>query len=265
MTKTWKPPYPEHPAVDWTQMKPVQRGQRSRRMMVEITCPWCKEKRFDDASQTIYRVKKGTFTGYCYKDRLLQKARSDRLPRLDHPAVRWDVTKIVNAGRQRLTRVQVTCPTCKSVRFAQTGSTAAHIREGRFTGICVTCSPRAKKRGWTILSRGRKIEPNKGYIRLGRSGVAPEDLHLFDAMKLGNSGRGSHVMEHRLVMARMLGRPLTTRELVDHMDGDKLNNEPSNLRLYIRGKNMPGETTGYGTYYHEWQMALAEIRRLKGE
>lgn len=66
-----------------------------------------------------------------------------------------------------------------------------------------------------------------------------------------------------MVMARKLGRPLTSYELVDHMDGIKTNNDPSNLRLYRRGRNEPGETTGYGTYYHEWQMALARIRELE--
>lgn len=46
------------------------------------------------------------------------------------------------------------------------------------------------------------------------------------------------------------------------MDGNKTNNSMENLRLYIKGKNQPGSGIGYGTYYHEWQTALAEIRRL---
>jgi len=36
-------------------------------------------------------------------------------------------------------------------------------------------------------------------------------------------------MEHRLVMSKTIGRPLKTNELVDHMDGNKINNHPSNL------------------------------------
>lgn len=64
-------------------------------------------------------------------------------------------------------------------------------------------------------------------------------------------------------MARVLGRPLRSNELVDHMDGNKLNNDPSNLRMYVRGKNQPGETSGYGTYYDEWQRALARIAELE--
>jgi len=66
-------------------------------------------------------------------------------------------------------------------------------------------------------------------------------------------------------MARQLQRPLQSNELVDHMDGIKTNNDPTNLRLYIRGKNQPGETSGYGTYYHEWQLALTRIHELEQE
>lgn len=40
---------------------------------------------------------------------------------------------------------------------------------------------------------------------------------------------GKHVGVHRLVMEKVLGRPLKPTEHVHHIDGDKLNNDPSNL------------------------------------
>lgn len=42
---------------------------------------------------------------------------------------------------------------------------------------------------------------------------------------------GKHVLEHRVVMSRFLGRALLTTEIVHHRDGDGLNNEISNLEL----------------------------------
>ena len=42
----------------------------------------------------------------------------------------------------------------------------------------------------------------------------------------------AHKLVHRLVAAEMLGRPLRRGEVVHHIDGNKLNNEPGNLRVF---------------------------------
>lgn len=38
--------------------------------------------------------------------------------------------------------------------------------------------------------------------------------------------------EHRVIAEQMLGRPLTDTEVVHHIDGDKRNNDPSNLMVF---------------------------------
>lgn len=67
----------------------------------------------------------------------------------------------------------------------------------------------------------------KGKVRRVRSNgyyaiYCPEHPHAF--------GRG-FVYEHRLVMERHLGRLLDSSEIVHHIDGNRLNNDLSNLRL----------------------------------
>lgn len=84
---------------------------------------------------------------------------------------------------------------------------------------------------------------------------------MFDIMRGGRGG----VLEHRWVMAKHLGRPLTSKELVDHESGGLAENLISNLRLYVRGKQQPGSAPGHGTYYHEWQLAEARVRQLEAQ
>lgn len=45
---------------------------------------------------------------------------------------------------------------------------------------------------------------------------------------------GKAILEHRYVMEQHLGRPLKSSELVHHRDGNKLNNDLSNLELTDR-------------------------------
>lgn len=50
----------------------------------------------------------------------------------------------------------------------------------------------------------------------------------------GTDKRG-RIYEHRLIMQRRLGRPLSKPEVVHHIDGDKRNNHPDNLEVMPTG------------------------------
>jgi hypothetical protein len=65
-----------------------------------------------------------------------------------------------------------------------------------------------------------------GYIQLG---LAPDDP--FVEM---SRGKDRSVLEHRLVMAEHLGRPLTRDEEVHHLNGIKTDNRLENLELWTR-------------------------------
>jgi hypothetical protein len=68
---------------------------------------------------------------------------------------------------------------------------------------------------------GRYVDGN-GYAQVW---IDPQDPIALMATDTG------HVPEHRLVMARSIGRPLTKTETVHHIDGDKLHNNIENLQL----------------------------------
>lgn len=251
-------PQPEHPQVDWTTKARDERG----RMTVQVTCPICNKTRLRSAYDVARRIREGKFDGRCLADSTIGKIRSDnQIGRQPHPAVDWSNIRLIANSIQRTSYVLVVCPICNESRWCQVQIVAHAIAGGGFTGNCIKCGSNAKKRDWLVLSPGRKIEPSKGYVRISRHAVSPEDQWLWDGLKR----TGSMVLEHRFVMSKVLHRPLLANELVDHMDGNKINNDPSNLRLYIRGRNMPGETSGYGTYYHEWQLALARIKELEDQ
>lgn len=78
-------------------------------------------------------------------------------------------------------------------------------------------------------ARGRmvetRVEEKSGYISIGLRDDDP--LRQF-------ARSGGYMLEHRLVMARHLGRPLTSDEFVHHRNGIKADNTFGNLELWTR-------------------------------
>lgn len=53
------------------------------------------------------------------------------------------------------------------------------------------------------------------------------DIHGYVRIRMD----GKYVLEHRVIMAGLLGRPLLPSEQVHHIDADRQNNSPDNLEL----------------------------------
>ena len=159
--------------------------------------------------------------------------------------------------------VDVTCPKCGEMRVRPVPEVRKEVIRANFRGYCRACSFEALRQGehrWLNKSEAPSERMNgNGYTLLKVNAVPTEHLGFYRAMQRS----GQPVLAHRLAMAVHLGRPLLSNELVDHMNGDKTDNRPDNLRLYVRGKQQPGSAPGHGTYYHEWQQAEKRVRELE--
>ncbi len=247
---------PDHTAVDWSSER---RDSKYGPKNVNVKCPECSAVRRLDANRISPLIRRGKFTGYCKSHCNLST--SIKVVETLNSLVDWSKTIKVSRYGSTQTHVQVTCPDCGYERHCSRSWVSKVLKKGTFTGRCHSCHSDFLKKNGRELGIGRTINPN-GYVVLKRLAVKDEHLELFEKMRLKTKG---NVLEHRFIMSVQIGRMLEGNELVDHMDGNKRNNELSNLRIYVKGKNQPGSHNGNGTYYQEWQDALAQIRMLRTE
>lgn len=110
------------------------------------------------------------------------------------------------------------CPICGKSRWVNRSNTY----NGRFTGLCIECY----NGNQSITSRRKQ---RNGYIKIR---LSPDDPYYCMGSKPDKRGR-RYAFEHRIVMARHLGRPLTDDEVVHHKNDIGDDNRPENLELFI--------------------------------
>ncbi len=121
-------------------------------------------------------------------------------------------------GRHRGMKQWTVCPHCENGRWVRGDSL---IRD-EYTGLCQKCHNKytgvapEKHGSW---HGGYTVKDGRKYIRV------PATDPLYSMAKNG------YIREHRLVMARHLGRIIEPWEIVHHKDGDIKNNKIENLMI----------------------------------
>ena len=152
-----------------------------------------------------------------------------------------DIATSKSIGRQgRAIHIWEACPSCGEERW---------IKRNTSGSLCKACACRRHSMG----EGNRRWNSSRKTITKSGVRVYVDQNHPYFCMA-GRCSKGHAILEHRLVMAESLGRPLKRQEVVHHIDGNNLNNELSNLLL------LPSQSM-----HTAYTMMQNELRRIENE
>jgi hypothetical protein len=210
--------------VDWPSMEQyIDPRSGVLRLRVPYTCALCGKRCLTVPSPLVREPE--TFSGYCRQCRyegVLIRARRKYGDKGDETLANGVVAHWATSFRRpnsKFNFIDVSCR-CGYTRPLNT----LFIHSNSQKGLCKKCA-RVE-----ILSDGHLQKPG-GCIRDGYHSVY---IHQDDPLFSMTQRTGTYwgvLYEHRLVMARHLGRPLAYWEQVHHRNRDKLDNRLENLEL----------------------------------
>lgn len=89
---------------------------------------------------------------------------------------------------------------------------------------------------------GRSVD-SYGYVKLNINLIEPEFQCMCDS--------SGWVLEHRYLVAKSIGRPLTRKDIIHHLDHNHSNNKLDNLELTTRGEHM--------RFHESWKTMRPEL------
>ena len=134
-----------------------------------------------------------------------------------------------------------------------------------YTGLCMQCSRHSKRGEKSYNWKGGKYIGGGGHIFVR---IYPDDFFYSMARN------GGYALEHRLVMAKHLGRCLQITELVHHKNGITNDNRIENLELFSNTEHIRNHNKGYSDGFRQGfidgrskriQGLLIEIANLKNQ
>lgn len=125
---------------------------------------------------------------------------------------------------------------------------------------CKPCSDRERIKKYH--GSGAKSNNWKGgeFNRYGYKYIWVSKRNPFYSMSVHN-----YIAEHRLVMAKILKRPLDKREIVHHKNGIRNDNRRDNLELTFRGKHALEHNKGYCDGFNKGYLEGIKFVRKENE
>lgn len=117
--------------------------------------------------------------------------------------------------------VDIRCIKCGEIRTKTINNIETQIKNNKFTSLCFKCMSGVRNKTYCTSN----ITSN-GYVIIRKSDIESKYHYLLES---GNT-------EHRFIMAKHLGRPLSSDENVHHKNGNKLDNRLENLELWNTGQ-----------------------------
>jgi hypothetical protein len=117
--------------------------------------------------------------------------------------------------------IDIKCIKCNQIRTKTKNNIETQIKKEKFTSLCFKCMSGIRNKTYCTENI-----TSHGYVILRKSDIDPKYHPLLE----------SGMSEHRFVMAKKLGRPLTSDENVHHKNGNKRDNRLENLELWNTGQ-----------------------------